>query len=83
MRARLGHITCTMDFGRPYRCIVDEHGHYVMEDYLHFTESFSVLVLQDCPVRGPLLNATLSKMWGLLRYISTQPSLCRYVGALL
>jgi hypothetical protein len=65
--ARRKNVTSSVDFGRPYRCIILQRGHYVMEDYLHFTQCFSVLLLQPCPVKGALLSPKLTAMWANLR----------------
>ena len=39
-----------------------KHGSYVMEDWLHFTETFSLYLLH-----GNLLGPKQRRMWGLLR----------------
>ena len=49
MKERAAHITCTNDFNRPYRCIVLHRGNWTMEEYLHFTETFSPYILMSDP----------------------------------
>lgn len=49
MKERAAHITCTNDFNRPYRCIVLHRGNWTMEEYLHFTETFSPYILMPDP----------------------------------
>jgi len=72
MSARAVVIHATLDFSRPYRDVVTKRGTYVMEDWLHFTETFSVAVLapEEAP-RGrqpkSLLPAPFDEMWMCLR----------------
>ena len=66
MRAQALVVTC--DFNRPYRCIVHKRGNWVMENWLHWTETFSVLVLM--PERSGvhvIHTPELRRMWELLR----------------
>ena len=50
MSNRAAHIVQTMDFDRPYRDIIHQRGEWTMEDWLHWTETWSVFVL------GPYKN---------------------------
>lgn len=47
MTSRATQITTTNDFGRPYRDVVLQRGNWTMEDYLHFTETFSPFIFQN------------------------------------
>ena len=60
-------VSSTDDFGRPYRCLVNARGSWVMEDWLHWTETFSCLVLAPKGIVHVLHDERLRKMWGLLR----------------
>jgi hypothetical protein len=62
MTSRAKDFIITNDFGRKYNDIVIAKGSYVMEEWLHFTETFSVHVLSG------ILDATLTEMWRSLRY---------------
>lgn len=42
--------------------VVDNHNGYTMEEWLHFTETFSVYVLM-----GGVLTPLIAEMWALLR----------------
>lgn len=46
MTQRASMIHFTIDFERPYKDIVHQRHDWVMENWLHWTETFSVLVLQ-------------------------------------
>lgn len=46
MADRYQGILLTCDFGRPYRCVVNQRGHWVMEDYVNWLEVHSVYILQ-------------------------------------
>lgn len=66
MRAREKECVATLDFGRSYSDIVSKKGNWTMEDWLHWTEAWSVVVLR--PHEGqPLLPALLVEMWSNLR----------------
>ena len=43
---RVSIIVETCDFGRPYRDVISKHGYYSMEDLLHFSETWSVVLFQ-------------------------------------
>lgn len=60
-------VSSTDDFGRPYRCVVSARGSWVMEDWLHWTETFSCLVLGPSGIMHVLHDERLRTMWGLLR----------------
>lgn len=47
-----------------YRCIVKDRGHFQMEDWLHFWETFSPYLL-----RGNVLPAPFKEMCELLRAV--------------
>jgi hypothetical protein len=64
---RAAELDSTDDFGRPYRCIVTERGSWVMENWLHWTESFSCLILAPSGGKHVLHDKRLHEMWGLLR----------------
>lgn len=56
----------TLDFGRRYSDITTKKGNWVMEDWLHWTEAWSVVLLR--PHGGQqLLDERLVKMWASLR----------------
>lgn len=68
MAKRAESIVVTCDFNRPYRDIVHKRGNWVMENWLHWTETFSVLVLM--PERSGvhvIHDPSLRKMWEHLR----------------
>lgn len=46
MADRAGDISATMDQSRPYRCVVKQRGNWVMEDWLNWTEIWSVAILR-------------------------------------
>ncbi len=46
MADRAKNIILTCDFGRPYRCVVNQRGHWVMEDWVNWLEVFSVFITQ-------------------------------------
>lgn len=46
MQDRGKRIKLTADFGRPYKCIVDSHKSYLLDDWLHFLETCSLYILQ-------------------------------------
>lgn len=46
MAARGRCLVLTNDFGRPYRCVVNERGYWVMEDWVNWTEVASIVILQ-------------------------------------
>lgn len=68
MRKRASKVVMTVDFNRPYRDIVDRRGNWVMEDWAHFAETFSVYILKPHSSLGDILHdARLRSMWAHLR----------------
>lgn len=66
MRGRAAECVATLDFGRGYTDIISKKGNYTMEDWLHWTEAWSVVVLR--PHNGQqLLPDDLVEMWSNLR----------------
>jgi hypothetical protein len=66
IRARARDIIDTLDFGRTYTDITKQAGTWVMENWAHWTETWSVYVLR--PYKGVnILPDALSKMWDFLR----------------
>jgi hypothetical protein len=63
---RASHMIATCDFGRTYTDILKKRGQWTMEDWLHFTETWSVYLLMPHEGR-PLLHPTVEQMWGHLR----------------
>ena len=39
-------IRVVADFGRPYRCFYHRRGYYTCEDWIAFTETYSLLLLR-------------------------------------
>jgi hypothetical protein len=67
MSARAAEIHATSDFNRPYSDIVAYGGIWTMEDYLHWTETWSTYILKDIAVNEPVLKPVVATMWKLLR----------------
>ena len=67
--SREASIRRTLDFNRPYQDIVLKRGSYVMEDWLHFTETFSVAVLAEDQNGDQLLPEPFAEMWAHLRNV--------------
>lgn len=66
--ARTAHIRATDDFGRSYSCVVNARGSWVMENYLHFLETFSVYIFAPHATLGEVLpDERLREMWRHLR----------------
>lgn len=66
MVQRAAHVVATCDFGRPYTDIISKRGNWVMEDWLHWTETWSVYI--TAPHRGlPVLPGVVADMWKHLR----------------
>ena len=62
LRKRAGDLKLTSDFGRPYKDVVHYHKGYMLDDWLHFMETFSIYLLtQD------LMHPRMWEMWTLLR----------------
>jgi hypothetical protein len=47
LAARQAQMVMTCDFGRPYSCVVNKRGSWVMEDWVNWLDAFSPFVLQD------------------------------------
>lgn len=63
-------LVATCDFGRRYTDIVAKKGNWVMEDWLHWAECWSVFVLRPYKVDGvekSVLHPTAAAMWQHLR----------------
>jgi hypothetical protein len=70
LQERASCMVPTCDFGRQYTDIVSKKGNWVMEDWLHWAECWSVFMLGPYVVDGiskPVLNPMVSEMWGHLR----------------
>jgi hypothetical protein len=61
----------TIDFGRPYQDIVDARGHWVMEQWLHWSETWSVIILQPYNGNPVLHQPAILEMWSALRAVVT------------
>ena len=73
MTVRAAMIHSTIDFGRPYSDVVNQRDYWVMEELLHFTETWSVIIFQPYR-RGsaviPILhNKDVLEMWQSFRAI--------------
>lgn len=66
IKQREGECVATLDFGRRYSDIISKKGNWTMEDWLHWTEAWSVVVLRPHEGRE-LLPALLVEMWSNLR----------------
>ena len=67
MRQRAAHVHVTNDFNRPYRDIVQCMGVWTMEDYLHWTEAFSLYILRPEGAQEILHSEVIRTMWRQLR----------------
>jgi hypothetical protein len=70
LQARAVNLVATCDFGRSYTDIVSVKGNWTMEDWLHWTESWSVCMLRPYVVGGvtkPILHESAAEMWQHLR----------------
>lgn len=63
IEARAPRVTCTDDFQRGYACVSKARGHWVMEDYFHFTETFSIPIFAG----DVLHDERLRQLWEHLR----------------
>ena len=56
-RAKMRHlgrgVRVVADLGRPYRCIYHRRGYYTCEDWLAFTETYSLLLLRHNDILEP------------------------------
>lgn len=73
MTVRAAMIHSTIDFGRPYSDVVNQRDYWVMEELLHFQETWSVIIFQPYR-RGsaviPILhNKDVLEMWQSFRAI--------------
>lgn len=82
MKARSECVVATCDFGRSYTDIISKKGNWVMEDWLHWAECWSVFVLRPyVDSQGqeqPILHPDAAEMWqhlraGLLYFCRTDP----------
>lgn len=65
---RASGVTCTDDFQRSYSCVCTARGHWVMEDYFHFVETWSLSIFCSEPGYGEVLtDARLRDLWCHLR----------------
>ena len=74
MSQRAAMLHSTIDFDCPYEDIVEKKNHWVMEQWLHWAETFSVVVLQDYKdAKGktvPVLHdPKVLEMWAALKAI--------------
>lgn len=73
MKHRASMFHSTIDFERPYADIVEQRQIWVMENWLHWTETFSVVILQPYKQGGVFCevfhDARVSSMWQSLRAI--------------
>lgn len=71
MTQRAAMLHSTIDFGRPYQDIVDARGHWVMEQWLHWSETWSVIILQPYNGSPVLHQPAILEMWSALRAVVT------------
>ena len=57
LRQRGAEIQVTSEFGRSYKCVVDQRGSYTMEDWLVLTETFSQLLLRHNDILHPMVSS--------------------------
>ncbi|DBA77854.1 TPA: hypothetical protein ACH3X1_009208 [Trebouxia sp. C0004] len=73
MIARAAMIHSTIDFGRPYSDVVQKRGYWVMEELLHFTETWSVIIFQPYKKGSAIIPILHDKdtveMWQSFRVI--------------
>lgn len=73
MSSRACLLTSTIDFGRPYKDIVDDKGTWTMEEWLHWALDWSVGILQPYTSGNstvPIIHDTdVMRMWTALRHI--------------
>jgi hypothetical protein len=67
IESRAKHVILTDDFNRPYRDIADKKGHYVMEDWLHFMESYSLYILSTDGAPDLWPDVEMKEAWDHLR----------------
>lgn len=70
LQSRAAGLIPTCDFGRSYTDIVSVKGNWTMEDWLHWTECWSVALLRPYKVDGiskHILHPNVAKMWQHLR----------------
>jgi hypothetical protein len=81
MASREAALVATCDFGRSYTDIISKKGNWVMEDWLHWAECWSVFVLRPYQVDGQerhVLHPKAAEMWqhlraGLLYFCRSNP----------
>ena len=64
--SRQQHMIATCDFGRKYSDIISKKGNWTMEDWFHWTETWSVYVLMSAAGES-VLPQMVREMWALLR----------------
>jgi hypothetical protein len=52
-------IRVVADFGRPYRCVYHRRGYYTFEDWISFTETYSLLLLRHDDILEPRVSDPL------------------------
>lgn len=70
LQQRAAGLAATCDFGRMYTDIVSVKGNWTMEDWLHWTESWSVCMLRPSEAEGGtkhILHPDAAEMWQHLR----------------
>lgn len=77
IKGRASQIKSTLDFGRGYTCVVEHANSWVMEQWVHWLESWSVIILRSDAGR-PVLTPALRRMWdclrrGLLYFVRVRP----------
>jgi hypothetical protein len=65
MLERAKDVAGTCDFRRNYTDILSRRGGWTMEDWLHWTETWSVYIAQPCATHQ--LPPEMAEMWALLR----------------
>jgi hypothetical protein len=70
LQGRASCVVPTCDFGRRYTDIISKKGNWVMEDWLHWAECWSVFMLQPYVADGvtkQILDPRADEMWQHLR----------------
>lgn len=62
IKSRSPCISVTTDFGRKYKCVLQYHNSYRMEDFLHFVDTFSYFIFLP-----GTLPERLAHMWQLIQ----------------
>ncbi|DBA72076.1 TPA: hypothetical protein ACH3X2_010806 [Trebouxia sp. C0005] len=70
MEARARIMQSTLDFGPPYRDILERRGYWTMEEWLHWSETWSVIILQPFMQGAPIIHdSQILETWQALRAI--------------